>query len=441
MTAFVRRQFLTSALAGSAGLSLFNPALAQLRVDITRGQIEPIPIAISLFAASSPESAESGRNINQIISANLAGSDFFKIVDPAAYIQSPEELRTTPRFADWRIINAQALLSGTIDQPSKDQLVVEFRLWDILTGNQLSGLRYDTRSNLWRRVAHKISDNVYERMTGEPGYFDTRIAYVSQTGPATNLTKRIALMDQDGANHRFLTDGANHVLLPTISLDNRTIAYISDVGRKWQPYLYDLSRGRSSPLGNFSGATYGARFSPASEEMLLTISNEGNTDIYSFDRASRRTRRLTNNNAINTSPDFSPDGQRIVFQSNAGGSQQLYIMDKNGTNVRRISYNNGLYGTPVWSPRGDLIAFWNAQRGFFHIGVMKPDGSDERLLTRSAFDKSPSWAPNGRTILFSRQNEQNNRARLQQIDITGYGEREVVTPQDASDPYWSALIP
>ncbi|MCB2055814.1 MAG: Tol-Pal system protein TolB, partial [Geminicoccaceae bacterium] len=335
-------------------------------------------------------------------------------------------------------INAQALVTGTV-QTTPAGTAVEFRLWDVFAGGQLRGVRYDTDADNWRRVAHKIADVVYERMTGETGYFDTRIVYISESGPAVRRVKRLAIMDQDGADHRFLSDGGNLVLTPRIAPDGRRIAYMVYQTPAPQVYLYDLATGRQNPLGAFSGMTFSPRFSPDGQEMLMTEANSGNSDIYAYITATRQRRRLTDDPAIDTSPSYAPDGSRIVFNSDRGGSPQLYVMDRAGGSARRISFGAGNYGSPAWSPRGDQIAFTKFKGGLFHIGIMEPDGANERLLTRSFLDDAPTWAPNGRVIMFTRQNPQTDRTRLYSIDITGYNEREIPTPLDASDPDWSPL--
>ena len=443
---WTRRRIVGTSLAAVAGSSLTaslgSEALAQVRLDITRGVIEPIPIAVSPFAGDDPALRETGLAIAELISANLERSGLFEVIDRRAYIQDPESLREPPRFAEWRPINAQALVTGIVSRPPGEPgLVIEFRLWDVFSGSQMRGLRYELRSEDWRRVGHQISDVIYERITGEPGYFDTKIVYVSQTGPKTRRIKRLAIMDQDGANHRFLSDGGDLVLTPQIAPDGRRVAYFVLETPNPRIMMMDLATGRSSQLGQFPGMSFTPRFSPDGSAMLLTIAQGGRSDIYSFDPASRRTTQLTNTPAIDTSPSFSPDGQRIVFNSDRGGSPHLYTMNRDGSNVQRISFEQGQYGSPAWSPRGDLIAFTRITGGYFHIGVMEPDGANERLITRSSLDESPAWAPNGRLIVFTREDSAQDRTRLFTIDSTGRNLREVPTPLDASDPAWSALLP
>ena len=423
-----------------------SPALAQLEIDITEGVVEPLPIAISELYGQNPESAKLGRDIADVVSADLESSGLLRPLDRRAFIQSPEELQNLPRFGDWRQINAQALVTGTvIAGDGTNNLTVEFRLWDVFSGSQMRGLRLNADLDQWRRVAHRIADAVYQRITGEDGYFDSRIVYVSETGPALDRIKRIAVMDQDGANHQFLTDGSDLVLTPRFDPEGNSIAYMAYRGQVPQIYQRNLLVDSEQPVGNFPGMTFAPKFSPDGNRLAMSLATNGNTDLYVIElengRPAGQRQRLTNNQAIDTSPSFSPDSTELVFNSDRAGSPQLYTMSVNGGDPERISFGGGNYGSPAWSPRGDLIAFTKIKDGLFHIGIMKTDGSDERLLTRSALDESPTWAPNGRVILFSRKDYSNNTTRLYTIDVTGYNERELPTPLDASDPDWSILIP
>ena len=417
---------------------------AELRVDITKGNVQPLPIAIPDFSGKQTSEIDYGRQIAKVVASDLQRSGLFRPIDSRAFIQTSESLRVRPRFGDWRLINAQALVNGSVEVQQDGRLRTEFRLWDVFAEKQMTGHRYLTRPANWRRVAHIIADAIYKRVTGEDGYFDTRIVYIAERGPARKRIKRLAIMDQDGANHRFLTRGEALVLTPRFSPTAQEITYLSYVAGKPRVYLYNIDTGQQEVLGDFPGMTFAPRFSPDGNAVIMTISEDGNSEIYEMDLRTRRFRRLTSHPAIDTSPSYSPDRRFIVFNSDRGGSQQLYVMNGNGSNVRRISFGKGRYATPVWSPRGDLIAFTKIDRGTFYIGVMRPDGTGERLLTRGYLVEGPTWAPNGRVLMFFRQDRRNSQGKggvtkLYSVDLTGYNEREIITPLDASDPAWSPL--
>ncbi|MBI1273856.1 MAG: Tol-Pal system protein TolB [Alphaproteobacteria bacterium] len=422
------------------------PARAELRVDITRGVVEPIPIAIPLFVGTNAQAQQVGRDISQVISNNLVRSGLFTALDPRTFIQDSASLQVQPRFPDWRVLNAQALVVGKVDPQPDGRLRVEFRLWDVFAEQQMTGLAYFTVPGNWRRIAHIISDAIYKRITGEDGYFDTRIVYVSETGPGNNRVKRLAIMDQDGENHRFLTDGRALVLTPRFNPTAQEITYMAFYNNKPRVYLFNIDTGRQEMLGNFPKMTFAPRFSPDGNRVVFSLSNEGNSDIYTMDLRTRRTARVTSHPSINTSPSYSPDGRQITFESDRSGSQQIYVMTANGGNPQRISFGNGRYSTPVWSPRGDLIAFTKQASGQFYVGVMRPDGSGERLLAEAFHVEGPTWAPNGRVLMYFKERPSGNGGRVKisrmySIDLTGYNEREIPTPLDASDPAWSPLIP
>lgn len=427
------------------GLAAFlaHPASAQLKVDITRGSLEPLPIAVTDFLGEGPESDHLGREIAKVISSDLERSGLFRPIDPRAFIQSPEEVARNLRFADWRQVNAQALVSGAVTAQPDGRIKVEFRLWDVFAEEHLLGMALGTIPDLWRRVAHKIADAIYQRLTGESGYFDTRVVYVSETGPAEKRIKRLAIMDQDGANNRYLTNGEHLVLTPRFSPTAQEITYLLYLHNEPRVYLLNIDTGRQELLGNFPGMTFAPRFSPDGNKVVMTFAEDGNSEIYEMDLRTRSIVRLTNNPAIDTAPSYSPRGDEIVFESDRGGSQQIYVMGADGSDPHRISFGKGRYATPVWSPRGDLIAFTKSHQGRFYIGVMQPNGGGERLLSEGFLVEGPSWAPNGRVLVFYRQNPggASRENELVSVDLTGYNERVVVTATDASDPAWSPLLP
>lgn len=415
-------------------------AQAALHIDITRGNVEPMPIALPDLSGS-----DVGAEMMQVVAADLERSGLFRPISPSSFIEQITAQTSVPRFSDWRQINAQALVTGTATV-SGDKLRVTFRLWDVYGEEQIAGKEYNSFQNNWRRIAHIISDEIYKRLTGENGYFDSRIVYVSESGPDLKRVKRLAIMDQDGENHKYLTDGTHLVLTPRFSPNSQEILYMSYAGKEPRVYLRDLQTGREESLGSFEGMSFAPRFANDGNSIVMSIAKGGSTHIYRMDLRNRNLVRLTNGSGtIDTSPSYSPDGGRIVFNSDRGGSQQLYVMNADGSNIQRISFGDGRYGTPVWSPRGDLIAFTKMQSGKFYIGVMRVDGSGERLLTESFLDEGPSWSPNGRVIVFHRQNPssggRSGSVSLYTVDVTGYNLRKVVTPMQASDPAWSPLLP
>lgn len=425
---------------------LVSAANAQVQIDITRGRVEPMPIAVASFPGNSEEAISVGRDVSSVISNDLERSGLFRPIDRDAFIQALPSLDVQPRFADWRALSAQVLVQGEVEAQPNGQLRVAFRLWDVFGSQQLIGQAYVTQPQNWRRVAHIIADAIYTQITGETGYFDTRVVYVAESGPGTARVKRLSIMDQDGANHRYLTDGSALVLTPRFSPTAQEITYLSYFRNVPRVYLFNIDTGRQELLGDFPGMTYAPRFSPDGNKVTFSMAADGNSDIYEMDLRTRRTLRLTNHPAIDTSPSYSPDGKQITFNSDRGGAQQIYVINTDGSDARRISFGEGRYATPVWSPRGDLIAFTRMSRGTFYIGVMNTDGSGERLLAQGFLVESPTWAPNGRVLMYyaqapGRADGSGGRTRLYSIDLTGYNQREIVTPQDASDPAWSPLIP
>jgi TolB protein len=438
-----RREFAAAILGGTALLAA-APVRADLRLDITKGTVEPVPIAIPPFPGGGGAENQLGSDIAQVVSADLERSGLFKPIDPRAFIQNVSTGETQPRFGDWRQIGAQALVTGAVRSEADGRFRVEFRLWDVVAEQQLAGFAYTTTRQNWRRIAHIIADEIYKRITGEEGYFDTRIVYIAESGPQLQRVKRLAIMDQDGANHQYLTDGRALVLTPRFSPSAQEITYLSYARGTPRVYMFNIDTGQQESVGDFPGMTFAPRFSPDGNRLILSRSQNGASNIFSLDLRTRHMARLTDSSAIDVSPSYSPDGSKIVFNSDRGGSQQLYIMGAGGGDVRRISFGSGKYGTPVWSPRNDLIAFTKIDGGSFFIGVMRPDGSGERLLTQDFLVEGPTWAPNGRVLAYFRQARSGRNgagsSRLFSIDLTGYNQRPIPTPGDASDPAWSPLL-
>lgn len=422
-----------------------HAAQADLVIDITRGVAQPMPIAVPDLFGGADKDAQVGRDIARVVSADLERSGLFAPIDPRAFIQTSTAMQAGIRFSDWTQIKAQALVGGRVEFQPDGRMRVEFRLYDVYSEAQMAGEAYTTSSAGWRRIAHMIADQIYKRITGEEGYFDTQIVYIAEDGARDKRRKRLAIMDQDGENHRFLTDGSDLVLTPRFSPTARELTYMSYYKSTPRVYVYQIDTGRRELLGDFPGMTFAPRFSPDGNKVALSLATNGVTNIYEMNLLTRQKRRLTDSPFIDTSPSYSPDGTKITFNSDRGGAQQIYVMNSDGSGVARISFGEGRYATPVWSPRGDLIAFTKMKGGEFFIGVMHPDGSGERLLTKGWLVEGPTWAPNGRVLSYWRETPSDSKGKgtshLYTIDLTGNNERQVITPVDGSDPAWSPSIP
>ncbi|MEM9169192.1 MAG: Tol-Pal system beta propeller repeat protein TolB [Pseudomonadota bacterium] len=437
-----------AALAGATVAASAPSAQARVKIDITQGSVEPMPIAAPNFIGADDPRAQLGRDITGVVMADLERSGLFSVIDQRAYIENLDSVNTRPKFADWRIINANVLVVGEVRDIGDGRIEVATRLWDVTANEQIEAVAFKTPAENWRRAAHKVADLVYEALTGEEGYFDTRLVFVHERGPKENREKRLMIMDQDGANPIPLTDGLNYqVLTPRFSPNQQLITYMALYDdRPGEVYLFNIATGEQERLGQFRGMSFAPRFSPDGSGVLMSMERGGNSDVFRMDLGTRKLTRLTDNIAIDTSPTMSPDGRRIAFTSDRGGSQQLYVMNADGSNVKRITFREGRYQTPVWSPRGDLIAFTRSYRGRFSIGVIRPDGSGERLLTESYFEEGPTWSPNGRVLMFYRQEPTRRSGKggdvsLWSVDLTGRNLRRVRTPGDASDPAWSPPLP
>ena len=428
-------------------------AYALIEVDITRGNLSPLPVAVSPLSSDKKSLAEVekilkikdiGSEISLVVENNLKQTGLFNPLAKDAFLQKPDIAHFKPRFEDWKLIKAQALITGKVEIINEN-LRVEFRLWDVLAAKEMLAIAFTTVPTNWRRVGHIITDKVYERLTGEKGYFDTRIIYVAEEGPKTKRIKKLAIMDQDGFNVKYLTLGNELVLTPRFNPTNQMVTYLSYFRNLPRVYLLDIETGVQEVVGDFAGMTFAPRFSPDGKKIIMSFASDGNSDIYTMDLENRIVERITNHPSIDTSPSYSPNGKYICFNSDRSGYQQIYVMKSDGSNVKRISFGRGLYGTPVWSPRGDLIAFTKLHKGKFYIGVMRIDGSGERLLTENFYQEAPSWSPNGRVLVFYRETKTDEKgegfsAKLWSIDLTGYNERQVPTKTDASDPSWSSLL-
>ena len=428
-----------------------------VEIDITRGNLDPLPISVSPFFTDKNSIEKIKKNLNienlgleisKVIENNLSKTGLFDTLDRESFLQKPDIAHLKPRFEDWTLIKSQVLITGKVSSKiinNKDYIKIEFKLWDVLGAKMVDGFSLTTVPTNWRRVGHKISDKVYERLTGESGFFDTRIIYVAEEGPKTQRVKKLAIMDQDGFNTKYLTLGNELVLTPRFNPTNQMVTYLSYFRNMPRVYLLNIETGKQEVVGDFPGMTFAPRFSPDGKKIIMSLAKDGNSEIWVRDLETNIQEKLTDHPSIDTSPSYSPDGKFITFNSDRSGYQQIYVMKSDGTKVKRISFGKGIYGTPVWSPRGDLIAFTKLHKGKFFIGVMRTDGTGERLLTENFYQEAPSWSPNGRIIIFYRETKTDDKgqgfsAKLWSIDLTGYNERLVKTETDASDPSWSSLL-
>ena len=445
MTIFPR--VFTFLIAVLINIGVVLPSSAQTeRITITEGTVEPTPIAIADFTDQTGNPGAIGRMIAEIISNDLEGSGMFRPEASASLIPPPRTPSIKPDFSEWTPLGVKALLVGSAKESNNGMIEVVFILWDVVTEREIIAGEGEVSDAGLRRISHQIADLVFESWTGDAGYFDTRIVYVDESGPPERRIKRLAIMDQDGHNHTYLTDGSSLVLTPRFSPQVQEIAYLDYFNDNPNVYLMNVSTGNSELLGTFPGMTFAPRFSFDGKKLIMSLAKDGLTDIFEMDLSTQQLNQLTKSPSIDTSPSYSPDGRKIAFNSDRGGRQQIYVMNANGKNVKRISYGKGRYATPVWSPRGDIIAFTKMYKGEFFIGVMNTDGSGERLLARGFLVEAPTWAPNGRVLMYFKQSPTNDdgsggESHLYRIDITGFNERRMVTPSFASDPAWSPRLP
>ena len=425
-------------------ISGINSVKAEIFVDIDSGNINPISIAIMNFDSKNKELAKIGQQITSVITNDLKRSGLFDPIPHDAFIEKKQDINSMPTFENWSVINAMALVYGNIEEKDDGKLRLEFHLWDVLGQERLEGQILLTEKNNWRRIAHIIADYIYKRMTGDAGYFDTRIVYVAETGNKLNRTKRLAVIDQDGENLKYLTNGKIPVTTPVFSNNSQKIAYVTYFNQIPRVYIFDIETGEQELLGNFPGMSFAPRFSPDDKYIIMSIAEDGNSDIYEMKLSNKKLKKLTNHLAIETAPTYSPDGKKIAFVSDRSGTPQIYTMDRDGDNVERISFGEGQYGDVNWSPRGDYLAFVKIKDNNFFIGVMFEDGTGERLIAKGYAVESPTFSPNGRSIIFYEQEptpDGQDKLTLQRVDITGYNHKIIKTKTLASDPAWSPTLP
>ncbi len=420
-------------------------ARAGLNVSFSQGKLKPSPIALLKFQGDQ----DIATDFYEVMENDLKRCGFFEIVPPETFIEASLPLDHQPQFEDWKLIKTRLLLNGKITLEGNDTLMIQFQLWDIYSQKQMVRGTIKAKKRYWRRLAHIIGDTVYKRITGTEGYFDSRMVYIAENGPQRKRSRRLALMDQDGANHKYLSDEGTSIISPRFSPSEQKIAYMQyePKSKLGKIYILDLETGRREPIHQLPGITYAPRFSPDGSKLAFSRAENGRSRLYLLDFKTKKLTHLTNDSSIDTSPSFSPDGKKIVFNSDRGQKKQLYVMDLSTLKPQRISFGGDVYATPNWSPDGKWIAFTKIQRGQFYIGVMQPDGTRERLIATGFMVESPSWAPNNRTLCFYKQEPWDKagilggKAKIYSIDISGANQQEVPTPMDATDPSWSPPLP
>jgi TolB protein len=449
---------ISQGLAFFLALAVLSPAIAQtppapaaapqddepelVEVDVNKSR----KIAVPSFVAPQPADTPAGntsnlaRQIAEVISSDLRSSGLYEPVGPAGLPAITEAQVRVPAYDTWKARNIEQLIHGFIRVGADGNLTIGCYLYDVNFGNEISRLGFVVGPAEWRRAAHKCADAFYSKSTGERPFFDSKIAYIAESGPKGNRVKRLAIMDSDGANHRFITNGQATALTPRYSPNYRSILYLSYSDGNPRIYVYDVDTGRQRLITQSRNPTFAPRWSPDGQTILYSMAIGGNTDVYKISVNGGAAAKLTSAPGIDVGGSFSPDGRQIVFESDRSGSQQIYIMNADGSNQRRVSFGSGRYATPEWSPRGDLIAYTRIA-GDFRVGTMRPDGSGERLLTDSWQDEAPTWAPNGRVIQFFRTEKNNGKTSIWQVDLTGRNERKLPTPIDGSDPAWGPVLP
>ncbi|VWX46896.1 Tol-Pal system beta propeller repeat protein TolB [Novosphingobium sp. 9U] len=410
---------------------------------------QDLGIAITTFATdrdvptqtNAGSTAQLGQAISQVIASDLKNNGLFKPTGPAGLPQPTLPQVQMPDYPSWSGRGADMLVQGYVKAGADGQLTVGCYLYDISLTRQLIKGGWQFAASDWRRAAHKCSDLIYSRLSGESPFFDSKIAYIAETGPKGHRMKRLAIMDSDGANHRYLTSGQAMALTPRYSPDYSKILYLSYLNGQPSIYSYDLATDRQTLIARTGNPTLAPRWSPDGKWVLYSMAKGGTTDIYRISSAGGGTpQKLTNGPGINIGGSYSPDGSKIVYESDQSGSQQVYVMNADGSGQRRISFFGGRAATPEWSPRGDQIAFTHIA-GDLRVAVMNPNGGGMRHLTNSWQDEAPTWSPNGRIIQFFRTAKGTGQASIWQVDLTGRNERRLPTPVGASDPAWGPIRP
>ncbi len=436
-----RRNLLAATGAASlVALAGTVPAWA-LDVDVSGGKINPLPIAIAPFLAGSG-SEDAAATVSGVIANNLGRSGYFNPLPPESFIERISDFEAQPNLESWRQVQAKALVTGQAYMDG-GKLRVAFKLFDVNSGQMLASQSLAASPKVARRLAHRISDQIYKALTGFEGYFDTRVVFIDESGPKSQRVKKLAIMDQDGFNPRTLPVQGDLLLTPRFSPTANEVTFLSFGTGVPRVFIYNIDTNQKEIVGDFPNMSFAPRFSPDGGRIIMSLQSEDgvNSNLFEMNLQSRQLRQVTNVAAINTAPSYSPDGSTLAFESDRGGNQQIYVMGAGGGEAQRISFGKGRYSTPVWSPDGKWIAFTKNAGGKFSIGVMKPDGSGERVLTEGYHNEGPTWAPNSRVIMFFRESGgENGGPQLYSVDVTGYNEQKVPTPGFSSDPAWSPRL-
>lgn len=420
---------------------------ATLQVDVSGGNFDPIPIYFGAFAGSQ----ELGVNFMAVIEKDLVNSGLFKSLNSGEY----KLLAKQPNFHKLRSMGADYVAGGKIAYNKNEEITLELYVWNAATGHLVIGHRLNGKMHGWRQLAHIAADMIYSNLTGEKPYFTSKILFIDETGPIDNRLKKVAIMDQDGANVAYLTNGEHLTVTPKIAPDRQNVVYTAYIDDSPHTCLQQLKTGARTIVEQSTNGTIAPNFSPDGNGLVMgKLRDNGTANLFLLNIQSMNNmlksqgaqtkavhgeanmRQLTYGNNIDATSSFSPDGKQLVFSSDSSGRQQLYIMKIDGSAKKQLSTGSGSYSTPVWSPRGDYIAFTKKEHGQFSIGICRTDGSEERLLSSGFHSERPCWAPNGRSLIFFKESAAGH-SRLYSIDIMNQKERLLTTPHDASDPDWS----
>lgn len=429
-------RYLTTTLTAVLCLAASMPAAAILTIEITQGVDGGLPVAIVPFGGAGKDRPP--QDVAAIIEADLARSGRFAPLDKKLFVSRPTELNQVI-YKDWRIVKAEALVIGKVRPVDPGHWQVEFRLIDVYKEKQLAGYSFVVAGDRLRAVAHQISDIVYEKLTGEPGVFSTRIAYVTRERSARRFQYKLQIADSDGYSPVTVLNSVEPLMSPAWSPDGTRVAYVSFEQRRPILYLQNVVHGSRARLAEFDGINSAPAFAPDGSKIALTLSRDGNTEIYVMRLSDNALTRLTHNPAIDTEPSWSPDGREIVFTSDRSGRPQIYRMRADGSQVERVTFEGEYNARASYSPDGKMLTLVSGAQGRYHAALLHLQSSVLQVLTDTALDESPSFAPNGRLILYA--TERAGRGVLASVSSDGRV-RQLLKLQegDVREPAWSPFI-